>query len=67
VRFEGIETVEIPIPGPGSRPTLLYLTDIKYCPSIGPFNLITISQIFKGKKAQPILIEEAIEEGKEGT
>jgi hypothetical protein len=27
---------------------------------MGPFNLISISQIFKGKKARPILIEEAI-------
>ena len=60
VRFEGIRTVEIPIPGPGGRPTLLRLTNIKYCPSIGPFNLISVSQIFKGKKARPILTEEAI-------
>jgi hypothetical protein len=27
---------------------------------MGLFNLISISQIFKGKKARPILIEEAI-------
>jgi gag-polypeptide of LTR copia-type len=60
VRFEGIGTVEIPIPGPGGRPTLLRLTDVKYCPSMGPFNLISVSQIFKGKKARPILTEEAI-------
>jgi hypothetical protein len=52
--------VEIPIPGPSSRLTLLRLTNIKYYPSIGPFNLISISQIFKGKKVRPILIEEAI-------
>jgi hypothetical protein len=60
VRFEGIGTVEIPIPGPGGRPTLLRLTDVKYCPSMGPFNLISVSQIFKGKKARPVLTEEAI-------
>jgi hypothetical protein len=60
VYFEGIGTVEIPIPGPGGCPILLRLTDVKYCPSIGPFNLISVSQIFKGKKARPILTEEAI-------
>ena len=60
VYFKGIRMVEIPIPSPSSYPILLRLTNIKYCPSIGPFNLISISQIFKGKKAWPILTEEAI-------
>jgi hypothetical protein len=60
VRFEGIGTVKIPIPGTNGRPTFLQLPDVKYCPSIGPFNLISVSQLFKNKKAQPILSENAI-------
>jgi hypothetical protein len=60
VRFEGIGTVDIPIPGPNGRPTMLRLSDVKYCPSMGSFNLISVSQLFKGKKARPILTENAI-------
>jgi hypothetical protein len=60
IYFKEIGTVEIPIPGPGGRPIFLCLTDIKYYPSIGPFNLISVSQIFKGKKARPVLTKEAI-------
>jgi hypothetical protein len=58
--LKGIRIVEIPISSPRGYPILLRLTNIKYYSSIGLFNLISISQIFKGKKAWPILIEEAI-------
>ena len=58
--FKGIRIVEILIPGPSSHLILLCLTKVKYYLSIGLFNLISISQIFKGKKAWPILIKEAI-------
>jgi hypothetical protein len=42
VRFEGIGTVKIPIPGP-KGPLNLILTNVKYCPAMGPFNLISVS------------------------
>ena len=60
VRFEGIGTVQIPIPRPNSTPATLCLTNVKYCPSMGPFNLISVSQLFKNKKVKPALSEDAI-------
>lgn len=60
VRFEGIGTVQIPIPGRNGRPTFLVLSNVKYCPSMGPFNLISVSQLFRDKKAQPMLTENTI-------
>jgi hypothetical protein len=60
VRFEGIGTVEIPIPGSNGRSTTLRLSNVKYCPSMGPFNLISVSQLFKNKKARPVLTEDTI-------
>ena len=42
VRFKGIRTVTIPILGPNSETINLYLTNIKYCPAIGLFNLISV-------------------------
>jgi hypothetical protein len=58
--FKEIRIVKIPIPDSSNYLIFLYLTDIKYYLSIGLFNLISVSQIFKEKKAQPILIKEAI-------
>jgi hypothetical protein len=43
VRFEGISTVKIPIPGLNSRLTFLVLSNVKYCPAMGPFSLISVS------------------------
>jgi hypothetical protein len=43
VRFEGINTVKILIPGLNGRSITLRLSNVKYCPSIRPFNLILIS------------------------
>jgi hypothetical protein len=43
VRFKGIRMVTIPILGLNSEMVNLHLTDVKYCPAIGPFNLISIS------------------------
>jgi hypothetical protein len=60
VRFKGIGTVEIPIPGPNGRLTTLRLSNVKYYLSMGPFNLISVSQLFKNKRARPILTEDAI-------
>jgi hypothetical protein len=57
VKFEGKGTVEIPIPSKGSHARLT-LTDVKYCPSMGPFNLISVSQLFK--KTTPVLSENSI-------
>lgn len=59
VKFEGKGTVEILIPSKGSYARLI-LTDVKYCPSMGPFNLISVSQLFKNKKTTPILLENSI-------
>ena len=59
VKFEGKGTVEIPIPSKESHARLI-LTNIKYCPSMGPFNLISVSQLFKNKKATPVLSENSI-------
>lgn len=59
VRFKGIRTVTIPILGPNSETVNLHLTNVKYCPAIGPFNLISISQLFK-KKASPVLTKDSI-------
>ena len=43
VRFKGINTIKIPILGPKGKAINLILTNIKYYPAIGPFNLISIS------------------------
>jgi hypothetical protein len=59
VRFKGIGTVTIPVPGPNGETVNFHLTDVKYCPAMGPFNLISISQLFK-KKASPVLTEDSI-------
>jgi hypothetical protein len=42
VRFKSIKMVTILIPGPNSKTINFHLTDIKYCPAIGPFNLILV-------------------------
>jgi hypothetical protein len=60
VRFEGIGTVKIPVPGPKGKPVNLILTNVKYCPAISPFNLISVSQLFRHKKGKPILTEQSI-------
>lgn len=60
VRYEGKGTVQIPIPGPKNCPATLTLTDVKYCPSMGPFNLISVSQLYRTKKARPIMTEKHI-------
>jgi hypothetical protein len=59
VRFKGIGTVTIPVLGPNGETVNLHLTDVKYCPAMGPFNLISVSQLFK-KKASPVLTEDSI-------
>jgi hypothetical protein len=59
VRFKGIGIVTIPILGLNSEIVNLYLINIKYCPAIGLFNLIFISQLFK-KKASPVLTKDSI-------
>jgi hypothetical protein len=46
VRFKGISTIKIPIPGPKGKAVNLILTNVKYCLAIGPFNLISVSQLF---------------------
>ena len=43
VRFKGISTVKIPIPGPKGKAINLVLTNVKYYLAIGPFNLISMS------------------------
>jgi hypothetical protein len=58
VMYKGKGTVKIDIPGPNGKPAQLTLTDVKYCPSMGPFNLISVSQLFG--KAQPVLTKDAI-------
>jgi hypothetical protein len=60
VRFQGKGTVLIPIPGPRGQPATLTLTDVKYCPEMGPFNLISVSQLFQGKKVKPVLGADSI-------
>jgi hypothetical protein len=60
VKFEGKGTVEIPIAQANGKPAKLVLTDVKYCPKMGQFNLISVSQLFKNKKAKPILSEKSI-------
>jgi hypothetical protein len=60
VRFEGIGTVKIPIPGPKGKAVNLILTNVKYCPAMGPFNLISVSQLFRYKKGKPTLTEHSI-------
>jgi hypothetical protein len=60
VRFEGIGTVKIPIPTPNGQVTNLNLTNVKYCPAMGPYNLISVSQLFKHKKGSPTLSEHSI-------
>jgi hypothetical protein len=42
VQFKGIRIVTIPILGLNSKTVNLYLTDVKYYPAIGLFNLISI-------------------------
>jgi hypothetical protein len=60
IRFKGISTVKIPIPSPKGKAVNLILINIKYCPAIGPFNLISMSQLFWHKKGKPTLIEHSI-------
>jgi len=59
VAFEGIGTVHIPIPGANGKDTTLVLTDVKYCPQMGAFNLISVSQLFK-KGLRPSITQDAI-------
>lgn len=58
VRFKGVGTVTIPVPGPNGETVNLHLTNVKYCPAMGPFNLISVSQLFK--KTTPVLTEDSI-------
>jgi hypothetical protein len=46
IRFKGISTIKIPIPSLKGKAINLILTNIKYYLAIGPFNLISISQLF---------------------
>jgi hypothetical protein len=41
--FESIRTIQIPIQGSDNKPITLKLSSIKYCLSIGAFNLILVS------------------------
>lgn len=58
VRFKGIGTVIIPVLGPNGETVNLHLTNVKYCPAMGPFNLISVSQLFK--KTCPVLTADSI-------
>jgi hypothetical protein len=58
VRFKGVGTVIIPVPGPNGETFNLHLSDVKYCPDMGPFNLISVSQLFK--KTTPVLTKNSI-------
>jgi hypothetical protein len=58
VRFKGVRTVVIPVPGPNGEIINLHLSNVKYCPDMGPFNLISVSQLFK--KTCPVLTEDSI-------
>jgi hypothetical protein len=60
VKFEGIGDIPISIPGPNGQPAVLTLTNVKWCPSMGPYNLISVSQLFKSKKFHPQLHENSI-------
>jgi len=59
VRFKGIRTVTIPILGLNGETVNLHLTNVKYYPAMGPFNLILVSQLFK-KKASPVFTKDSI-------
>jgi hypothetical protein len=59
VKFEGIGTVKISVPGPNKQAHILRLTDVKYCPQMGAFNLISASQLYK-KGAQLSMSKDAI-------
>ena len=41
--FKGINTIKISIPSLKGKTVNLILINIKYCPAISPFNLISIS------------------------
>jgi hypothetical protein len=43
VKFEGIRIIQIPIQGSDNKFTTLKLSSVKYCLSIGTFNLILVS------------------------
>lgn len=43
VKYIGKGTVQILVPSPNERLATLTLTNVKYCPSIRPFNLISVS------------------------
>jgi hypothetical protein len=58
VQFKGIGTVIIPVLGPNGETVNLHLTNVKYCPAMGPFNLISVSQLFK--KTCPVLTTDSI-------
>ena len=59
MRFKGIKIITIPILGLNSEMVNLHLTNVKYCLAMGPFNLISVSQLFK-KKASPVLTKDSI-------
>jgi hypothetical protein len=58
MRFKGIRTVIIPILGPNSETVNLHLINVKYCPAMGLFNLISVLQLFK--KTCPVLTIDSI-------
>jgi hypothetical protein len=60
VKFEGIADVPISIPRPNGQPAILTLKNVKYYPSMGLYNLISVSQLFKTKKFKLVLEENAI-------
>jgi hypothetical protein len=43
IKFKGIRTIQILIQGLDNKPTILKLSSIKYCLSIGIFNFILVS------------------------
>lgn len=59
VKFEGIGTVQIPIPGADGKLTVMKLSGVKYCPGMGAFNLISVSQIIK-KGLRPSMTQDSI-------
>jgi hypothetical protein len=43
MKFEDIRIIQILIQGSDSKPIILKLSSVKYCLSIGTFNLISVS------------------------
>jgi hypothetical protein len=57
INFEGKGTCSIPVRSKG-KTVILQLTDVKFCPALGNFNLISVSQLFK--KTTPKLTKDSI-------